>query len=79
MSDDLVNRLRREAGTLATMYDAATEIERLRAERVTIPEGYAVVPVEPTMEMCLASPEAAHVDVQLIWASMIAAGRKEST
>ena len=31
MSDDLVNRLRREAGTLATMYAAADEIERLRA------------------------------------------------
>lgn len=30
MSDDLVNRLRREAGTLATMYEAADEIERLR-------------------------------------------------
>lgn len=32
MSDDLVNRLRREAGTLATMYAAADEIERLRAD-----------------------------------------------
>ena len=31
MSDDLVNRLRREAGTLATMYEAADELERLRA------------------------------------------------
>jgi len=30
MSDDLVNRLRREAGTLATMYEAADEIELLR-------------------------------------------------
>ena len=32
MNNDLVKRLRREAGTLATMYEAATEIERLRAE-----------------------------------------------
>ena len=31
MSDDLVKKLRREAGTLATMYSAADEIERLRA------------------------------------------------
>lgn len=31
MSDDLVKKLRREAGTLATMYEAADEIERLRA------------------------------------------------
>jgi len=31
MTDDLVERLRREAGTLATMYEAADEIERLRA------------------------------------------------
>lgn len=31
MSDDLVKKLRREAGTLATMYAAADEIERLRA------------------------------------------------
>jgi len=30
MSDDLVKKLRREAGTLATMYEAADEIERLR-------------------------------------------------
>jgi len=30
MNNDLVKRLRREAGTLATMYEAATEIERLR-------------------------------------------------
>ena len=30
MSDDLVNRMRREAGTLATMYAAADEIELLR-------------------------------------------------
>jgi len=32
MSDDLVKKLRREAGTLATMYEAADEIERLRAD-----------------------------------------------
>ena len=31
MSDDLVKKLRREADTLATMYAAADEIERLRA------------------------------------------------
>ena len=64
MSDDLVERLRWSAASTEvseelTAYGklldaAADEIERLRAERVTIPEGYAVVPVEPTEAMVTA-------------------------
>lgn len=119
MSDDIVNRLRREAGTLATMYSAADEIERLRrlnseltathnkmvvwdarqadeierlrAECVTIPEGYAVVPVEPTEAMVSAWSIAFPNDpkdngtwsddqcARADWSAMLSASRKRST
>jgi hypothetical protein len=76
MSDDLVTRAyafnQEDIQTQpwiaqGLLIDLACEIERLRAERVTIPEGYAVVPVEPTQEMMSAAcavkitqPEADH-------------------
>ena len=42
MSDDLVNRLRREAGMLATMYAAADEIERLRGALRVYEQGRSI-------------------------------------
>jgi hypothetical protein len=66
---DIVQRLRAAAGerysegvnkggTAGLLEDAAHEIDRLRNENDTappadVPQGWALVPVEPTHDMCL--------------------------